>query len=235
VKFNPCSRLRKRGAETRETRVLTDEEIRQFWRRAVLPPITRRVGLALRLVLLTGCRSGEIAGLRRNEFSDLDKPGKASLLVPADRSKNGRAHFVPLSEPARAVLLSAIEMIDDGDEYLFPSPVERGGSVQGHALTTAMRRMAAKIEGAALKTWQAEPPSPHDLRRTVATRLSQMGTPPETLSAILNHTRGDVTGRHYDHYQRAPEKREALDAWAAAVIDIVERKSDNVLRLSTAS
>ena len=136
VKFNPCSRLRKRGAETRKTRVLSDEEIRQFWRRSVLPPITRRVGLALRLALLTGCRSGEVAGIRRKEISDIDVPGKASWLIPADRSKNGRAHFVPLSEPARAVIKSAIELIDDDDEYLFPSPVERGGPIKGHALTT---------------------------------------------------------------------------------------------------
>ena len=130
---------------------------------------------------------------------------------------------------------SAIELIADDEEYLFPSPVEHGGPITGHALTTAMRRMAAKIEGAALKTWQAEPPSPHDLRRTVATRLSQMGTLPETVSAILNHARGDVTGRHYDHYQRAPEKRAALDAWAAAVTEIVEGRSGNVVRLGTAS
>jgi integrase len=229
LKFNPCSRLRKRGAETRKTRVLADEEIRQFWRRSVLPPVTRRVGLALRLALLTGCRSGEVAGICRKEISDIDVPGKASWLIPADRTKNGRAHFVPLSEPARAVIKSAIELTD---EYLFPSPVEHGGSIKGHALTTSMRRIAAKIEGAALKTWQAEPPSPHDLRRTVATRLAQMGTPPETVSAILNHTRGDVTGRHYDHYQRAPEKRAALDAWAAAVTDIVEGKTGNVVRLA---
>jgi integrase len=234
VKFNPCSRLRKRGAETRKTRVLTDEEIRQFWRRSVLPPVTRRVGLALRLALLTGCRSGEVAGIRRKEISDIDEPGKASWLIPADRTKNGRAHFVPLSEPARAVIKSALELIADDAEYLFPSPVEGGGSIKGHALTTSMRRMAVKIEGAALKTWQADPPSPHDLRRTVATRLSQMGALPETVSAILNHTRGDVTGRHYDHYQRAAEKRAALNAWAAAVTDIVEGKSGNVVRLAVA-
>jgi integrase len=232
VKFNPCSRLRKRGAETRKTRVLSDDEIRQFWSRSVLPPVSRRVGLALRLALLTGCRSGEVAGIHRKELSDLDAPGTASWLIPADRSKNGRAHFVPLSEPARAVVLSALELIADDAEYLFPSPVEHAGPISGHALTTAMRRMAARIEGAALKTWQAEPPSPHDLRRSIATRLSQMGTLPETVSAILNHTRGDVTGRHYDHYQRASEKRVALDAWAAAVTGIVEGKSGNVVRLA---
>jgi len=54
----------------------------------------------------------------------------------------------------------------------------------------------------------------------------------ETVSAILNHTRSDVTGRHYDHYQRAPEKRAALDAWAAAVTELVEGKSGNVVRLA---
>jgi len=230
VKFNPCSRLRKRGAETRKTRVLTDEEIRQFWQRSVLPPISRRVGLALRLVLLTGCRSGEIAGIHRKELSDLDARGKASLLVPADRSKNGRAHFVPLSEPARAVVLLALELIDDG-EYLFPSPVGRGGPITSHTMTIAMRRMATKILGAAKKSWDAEPPSPHDLRRTVATRLSQSGIPAEDVSAVLNHVRTDVTGRHYDHYQRAAEKRLALDAWATTVTEIVEGKS-NVVRLA---
>ena len=231
VKFNPCSRLRKRGAETRKTRVLTDEEIRQFWQRSVLPPISRRVGLALRLVLVTGCRSGEIAGIHRKELSDLDAPGKASLLVPADRSKNGRAHFVPLSEPARAVVLSALELIDDGDEYLFPSPVGRGGPITSHTMTIAMLRMATNIVGAAKKSWDAEPPSPHDLRRTVATRLSQSGIPAEDVSAVLNHVRTDVTGRHYDHYQRAAEKRLALDAWATTVTEIVEGKS-NVVRLA---
>jgi integrase len=217
LKSNPCLRLRKRGAETRETRILSDEEIGQFWRRAVLPPVTRRVGLALRLALLTACRSGEVAGIGRAELSDLETAGKAAWLLPQERSKNGRAHFVPLSELARTTVLSALELISDEDEFLFPSPVETGGPITGHALTVAMRRMSEKIEGAALKTWKADPPSPHDLRRTVATRLSQFGTPPEDVAAILNHVRSDVTGRHYDHYQRADEKRRALDAWAMSV------------------
>jgi integrase len=235
MQFNPCSRLRKRSAETRETRVLTDEEIRQFWRRAVLPPITRRVGLALRLALLTGCRSGEVAEIHRTELSDLDAPGKASWLIPAKRVKNGRAHFVPLSEPARAIVLSALELIAEDEEYLFPSPIENAGPITSHALTVAMRRLGDKIEGSAAKTWKDDPPSPHDLRRTVATRLSQSGVATEDVSAVLNHVRSDVTGKHYDQYQRAPEKRAALNAWAAAVTDIVEGKPGNVVRLGTAS
>jgi integrase len=215
VKSNPCSRLRKRGAENQETRVLSDDEIRQFWRRAILPPVTRRVGLALRLALMTGCRSGEVAGIARAELSDLETVGKAGWLLPPERSKNGRAHFIPFSELARTTVLSAVELISDEDEFLFPSPIEASGPITGHALTVAMRRMSEKIEGSALKTWKADPPSPHDLRRTVATRLSQMGTAPEDVAAILNHVRGDVTGRHYDQYQRSNEKRITLDRWAA--------------------
>ena len=71
---NPCSRLRKRGVENRETRVLSEAEIKQLWRRAVVAPVSRRVGLALRLVLLTSCRASEVAGISRAELHDLTEP-----------------------------------------------------------------------------------------------------------------------------------------------------------------
>lgn len=224
---NPCSRLRKRGAENQGTRVLSDDEIRQFWKRAVLPPVTRRVGLALRLALLTGCRSSEAAGIHRRELSDLDILGKASWLLPAERSKNGRAHYVPLSELARSTVLSALELVSDGDEYLFPSPVEAAGPITGHALTVAMRRLGSKIDGEAKVTWKEDPPSPHDLRRTVATRLSGLGVSKEDRDACFNHTPTNVGSRHYDQYERAAEKRRALDLWAdqlGAIVALGEQK-----------
>jgi integrase len=222
VKVNPCARLRKRGAENREIRVLSDPEIRQFWKRCILPPVSRRVGLALRLALLTGCRSAEIAGINRTELSDLKAAGKASWLLPAARSKNGRPHFVPLSNLARETLLAALELISDEDDYVFPSPIEKGGPITGHALTVALSRMTAKLDGAAGKSWKADVPSAHDLRRTVATRLAALGTPEEDVAAVLNHVRASVTGRHYDQYQRAIEKRRALDAWAQHLSRLIE-------------
>jgi integrase len=184
-------------------------------------PVIKRVGLALRLTLLTGCRSGEVARLARSELSDLDAPDKAAWLVPAARSKNGRAHFVPLSSLARETILSTLKLISEDEEYLFPSPVDRGGPVTGHALTVAMRRMSDKIEGRAAKTWNDDPPSPHDLRRTVATRLASLGVPEEDVAAILNHVRTSVTGRHYDQYQRAAEKRRALKLWDSQLRSIL--------------
>jgi integrase len=65
---NPASRLRKRGVEKVGRRVLSDDEIRMFWRGIVLPPVSRQVGLALRLALLTATRASEVAAARRVNF-----------------------------------------------------------------------------------------------------------------------------------------------------------------------
>ena len=75
VTANPCARLKKRSKEVRATRVLSDEEIRLFWRRVGDPPNSARIGQALRLVLLTGVRDTEMAGAEVKEFDRLDTLG----------------------------------------------------------------------------------------------------------------------------------------------------------------
>ncbi len=75
----------------------------------------------------------------------------------------------------------------------------------------------------ALKTWKAEPPSPHDLRRTLRTRLSALGVSKEDRDAILNHTPTDVGTKHYDLYDRAKEKRQALTLWNDALVELLGR------------
>jgi integrase len=64
------------------------------------------------------------------------------------------------------------------------------------------------------------PATPHDLRRTAATGMRRIGIPPDIVSLILNHTRQDVTGRHYDHHDGLVERREALKRWAMHVENI---------------
>ena len=64
---------------------------------------------------------------------------------------------------------------------------------------------------------QASPPIPHDLRRTLATRVNGTRDPGRRCQALLNHRRRDVTGRHYDLYDRAREKRKALEVWSRAL------------------
>jgi integrase len=69
----------------------------------------------------------------------------------------------------------------------------------------------------------------HDLRRTVATGLGELGVSGDVVGLVLNHTKPGVTGRHYDHSQREMAKREALTRWAARLEAIVTGTSAKVL------
>jgi integrase len=217
---NPAARLRKRGAERVKTRVLNDDEIRLFWKRVVEPPLSRIIGLALRVVLATGCRPGEVAGMAHGEleFDGDSKP--TGWTIPPARSKNGRAHFVPLSPLATELIAEA--MAQGSRTFIFASR-SKHGHVTSVRLARAMARMPALLPDgrAGSESWKADPPTAHDLRRSCATRLSAAGVPAEDVSAILGHTRTDVTGRHYDHYRRANEKRLALERWARILASII--------------
>src|SRR5262249_35886864 len=215
---------KKRGQENIGRRILSDDELRLFWRNIVLPPVSRRVGLALRLALLTGVRAGEVAGIARAEIEHLGDANRTAWTVPANRAKNGRAHYVPLSPMAQATLHSAFELIGDDEKFLFPSRWNAKEPITAHALAVAMRRFSDQLKdkSAAAKTWRADPPTPHDLRRTFATQLSGLGVSKEDRDALLNHIRSDVGSKHYDLYERAKEKRIALSLWADALAKILE-------------
>jgi integrase len=229
---NPCSRLRRRGVEKRGERVLSDPEIRLFWGRVIRPPISVQNGLILRLLLLTGACPGEVAGLRWDEIEHLDDPARTARVIPAERSKTGRAQYVPLSLLARATILEAQDICRD-PTWVFRSPKAQG-AIRPNALAIAMQRLARSLAGDAenIGSWRADPPSPHDLRRTVATRLAGLGVAAEDVSAVLGHAPASVTARHYDRYDRAHEKRRALSLWAdvlAALVDGVQHNEAVVL------
>lgn len=210
---NPAARLRKRGAERAKTRILTDDEIRLFWRRVIEPPIPSAVGLALRLVLTAGVRPGEAAGLARSELEFDERGAPIGWTIPPARSKNRRPHFVPLSPLARDVIVEAMAL--NGGALVF--------AARNYTLAAAMARLATVLpEGlAGVESWKADPPTPHDLRRTTATKLAAAGVPGEDVAAILGHIRSDVTGKHYDQYRRADEKRRALDRWSRLLLAII--------------
>ena len=117
LEANPVARLRKRGKETMGKRILTDDEIALFWKKIVLSPVSRTVGLALRLALLTAARESEIAGIRLDELHNLDGPDPA-LLIPSERSKNKRALLIPLTALAVVTVKQAKELIGDGASHL---------------------------------------------------------------------------------------------------------------------
>jgi integrase len=88
----------------------------------------------------------------------------------------------------------------------------------------------------AAASWFEDRPTAHDLRRTLATRLAALGVPAEDVKACLNHARADVTGRHYDQYDRLREKRRALELWSEQVQSIIDASSaSNVVSLRPAS
>jgi integrase len=150
--------------------------------------------------------------------------------------KSGRPHYVPLSPLAQAVVAEALELVPEGQPFVFASTKAKG-AIRANALPIAMQRFSAALQGddPGVITWKADPPTPHDLRRTVATRLSSMGLPREDRKAVLGHAEADVHGQHYDLYDRAAEKRRALDRWAATLAQLLDRRAnENVVLLPVA-
>jgi len=103
-----------------------------------------------------------------------------------------------------------------------------GAAPDAHVLAVAMRRLSQALDPMATKahplrdhpgaaSWSADPPTPHDLRRTAATRLAALGTPSDLVSAILNHAPAGVTARVYNHHDDVAGKRTALTAWAREI------------------
>ena len=163
----------------------------------------------------------------------------AAWTIPAARSKNGRAHVVPLSGLAQSIVADLLQRAaataqENGPRrFLLASPNDPKRPIDGHALSVAMIRFGNALSAAtgpsssvtdevrAIATWTSDRLSAHDLRRTLATRLAGSGIPAEDVSACLNHTRTTVTARHYDLYDRAREKRQAFELWTDQVARIV--------------
>jgi integrase len=172
---------------------------------------------------------------------------QATWSIPLARSKNGRAHVVPLSlmtddrERADRHCRQACEELEKRDgnvtaaRFLLVSPARDDQPIDGHALSVAMARFgkafdlkckdhAQKLEvehGKGAASWFEDRPTAHDLRRTLATRLAALGIAAEDVKARLNYARGDATGRHYDQYDRLREKRRALELWSELLPSII--------------
>jgi integrase len=92
------------------------------------------------------------------------------------------------------------------------------------------RRLAGDVP--AVRTWRAELPTPHDLRRTVGTRLAELRVPKEVRDGVLNHAARDVGSKHYNLHDYADEKREALTRWAVVVESMVGETTATVVPLA---
>lgn len=221
---NPAQGVKAAAREIARDRVLSDDEIRWFW--AACDSVGYPWGALGKLLLLTGQRLGEVAAMTRAEVTgDL-------WTLTAERTKNARAHDVPLSAPAQAVL-AGVERIESKRGLFFTttgaSPVSGFFKARAH-LAEAMEKIAAKERGeaVAIPRWTF-----HDLRRTAATGMARLGVPVRTTEAVLNHVSGTGGGivAVYQRHDYADEKRQALDAWARHVAALVDGRRENVVAL----
>ena len=105
IAVNPCAGVKPPTKEASRERVLSDAEIVKFWSATAVVSEHEQFGQVLRLLLLTGCRLNEVAGMLSGELSDDLGPGTWD--IPGTRTKNKRPHMVPLSPLARDVLATA--------------------------------------------------------------------------------------------------------------------------------
>lgn len=208
VEANPCTVIKAARVQRRD-RVLSDDDLRRVWQAAEQAGYP--FGPFVQVLLLTGCRRGEIADLR---WDDIDGD---VLTIPSERFKTGRPHVVPLSRLALEVLASAPRI--EGQAHVFAG---RGGV----AMSGFGKRKAALVAAAGVDF------ALHDLRRTVRTGLSRLRVPFEIAERVRGHVQGGVAA-HYDHHAYLDEKRTALEAWARHVESLIRPGPVNVVSLAT--
>ncbi|MCB5176770.1 tyrosine-type recombinase/integrase [Microvirga lenta] len=218
VPANPVTGLRKRTTEVAKERVLSDEEIRKFWEvTGIASPAFRDT---LRLILLTGQRPGECAGIRAEEV-DL---AAGLWTIPASRTKNKIEHTIPLVGTALEIVTQLREERRAGPLILTP----RGKELSSQNLAKAMEALRDGVF--------AETVTPHDLRRTAATLMGRLDIDQMLIGRVLNHastTKATVTGSVYDRHTYVPQKRRALQALAQEIDRIISGTAfpENVVRI----
>jgi integrase len=217
--INPVKGVERHDTASRE-RVLSDSEVKMFWNAFDDAGLVR--GSALKAILLTGQRPGEIAHMRREHIRDgwWELPGRPDANVGWPGTKNGETHRVWLSEPVRAILAEIGNDAITG--FAFASA--HGGAVTG--LAAAMRDVCTNVG--------AERATPHDLRRTFSTAVTRLGFGRDAMNRVTNHKEGGIASV-YDRYQYESENRRVMEAVASHIVALAEgRPVDNVVTLRQA-
>jgi integrase len=214
AKQNPVVGTRKPADPKPRARVLSDAELVAIWKACGDDDF----GHIVQLLILLGKRPSEVGGMLRSEL-DLDAETWA---LPEERSKNHRAHTITLPSMALKIVRATFPFGER--DHLFGIRSARGFTEWAHDKAALDRRL-----NGAVKPWQLR-----DLRRTVATRMADIGIAPHVVEAVLNHYSGHRAGVA-GVYNRSPYEREvkaALVRWSEHVRDLVEgRAGSNVVAL----
>ncbi|RWA76660.1 MAG: site-specific integrase [Mesorhizobium sp.] len=229
VTSSPMDGMEKSYDETPRERVLTDDEIRWFWKAATKHG--QPFGHMFKVLLLTGQRRTEAAAMTTKEIDGAD------WVIPGSRTKNGRDNVVPISTAVQDVL-DDVKRLKTKAGYIF--------STTGETYATGWSRATKAIAKSMLEMAREETKDPefsidhwtlHDLRRTAASGMARLRIRPHVIEAVLNHSSGIIRGiaaiyNRYDYYE---EKQAALDAWGRYVDELVTGKpADNVIPMARA-
>ena len=212
IDFSPLAGMR-RGKENSRSRVLTDAEIKSLWNCLDLErtdiDIFRLVKLALKAILLTGQRPGEVTGMTWAELE-----GNV-WIIPKERTKNGEENRVPIVSMLADVIEQA-KIYSSDSLYVFRSShskEEKDVPVTVGALANSIRRHSEEMKINDRFT-------PHDLRRTLRTRLAELGISDIVAERVLGHKLQGVLGI-YNRHGYDVEKRQALALWEQRLREIL--------------
>lgn len=215
IEASPVDGMEKPKEETQRDRWLSMEELARIWR--VAPLLGYPFGPYLKVLILTGQRRGEVAGMR---WADVDLDAGTWALSAAD-TKAERAHLVPLSAP----VVEALKELPRFGEYVFTTTGKT--PVSGFAKMKGQLDAYLASRDEAIAPWRL-----HDLRRTTATHLVRLGVTETVVGRVLNHAPVGVTAQVYALHSYAAEKRHALDTWAAEIDRTINgERGGNVVRM----
>jgi integrase len=237
LKTSPCAAIKISkiiGRITPRQRVLNDNEIRALWTAAGRLPYP--VGPMYRALLLSALRLREVSNADRSEWNM--RANNWVWTIPEERMKGKLPHAVPITADLRAIYDACprtgkfLFSFDGGTKPMHPS-VRLKAQIDEEMLKVLREIAVEEGDDPASVT---PPPrwTNHDIRRTVRTRLSRLKIPEDAREALLAHVKPGIQ-RTYDVHDYFDEKREALEAWAAALRDIVEPSPSNVVRMATAA
>lgn len=207
---------------------MSEAEIKVLWLRLDTAAMSDESRRALKLILVTAQRPGEVAGMQLSEIDG------RWWTIPPERSKNKKAQRVYLTDLAQ-------NLIGEGRHgFVFPSPhiIKKKEPMAWHALSRAIVnncptgcvndcKKCQDNECLADKRKLVEKNklgiphfTPHDLRRTAATFMAQMGAMDEVIDAVLNHSKQGVI-KVYNQYRYDKEKQAIWEAWAKTLNGII--------------
>jgi integrase len=243
LQHTPFTGVKALAPNNSRERALTEVEIRTLWGTLDKAAMSNEIRQALKLILLTAQRPGEVTGMHSGEIDD------RWWTIPAERAKNGRTHRVYLTDTALE-LVGPLEVTDPktgetkAKGYIFPCPhKDKEKPIEAHALAVAVRRNLSfpvtDSKGKPLYDKNGTPATenrlgiehftPHDLRRTAATFMAQAGEMDEVIDAVLNHAKQGVI-KVYNQYRYDLEKQQALETWERKLQSIVSGSAaDNVV------